>query len=85
MNNLHPVFAGILSTMSQIPAQISRAEYISRLARMDWDFEWSDDGSVYRRGREELQSLRKVQADIDPTGELWNKHAPKQYRAEVQQ
>lgn len=77
--NVHQIFAGILSGIEQQPEQLRRAQYVSRLVRMDWEFERSDDGRAHRAGRDELQALRELQADIDPDAEIWNRYAPLQY------
>lgn len=73
---VHAVFAGILADAASIPLQLRRAQYVSRLARMDWDFEHSDDGAVTRRGREDLAMLRQLQRELDPDHVLWQRHAP---------
>lgn len=82
MGQLHPVFAQILGSLQAIPAQVAAAQrptlaqYEAALRRMDWQFEFSDDGEVYRRGRAELQCLRTMQAELDPTGAVWRSIAP---------
>lgn len=75
-SNVRPIFSGILAGQ---PDQLRRAQYASRLIRMDWEFDRSDDGRAYRAGRDELQALRELQAELDPDAEIWNRHAPLQY------
>lgn len=77
---LHPVFAGILRDAASIPAQLRRAEYVSRLLTMDWEFEHAAS-EQWRIGRDELACLRRLQVEVDPTAALWNKHAPDGYKA----
>ena len=92
MNNshLHPLSAGLLApfagaamqpqpvgTLATGEAAIKRAAYVSALVKMDWSYEFSDDGRVWAAGRDALAALRAMQAEIDPTGELWLRHAPK--------
>lgn len=77
-SSVHPIFQGILGTIQQAPDQIRRAEYVSRLRRMDWQFEHAP-GEQWRRGRAELQALRELQTDLDPDAELWNRNAPFEY------
>lgn len=81
MSSVHPLIAGILDQSAQLPAQVRRAEYVSRLIRMDWQFEFADDARPYRAGRDELMALRQLQIELDPTAQLWNRHVPAQYRA----
>lgn len=80
---LHPVFAGILATVEQAPLQLKRAQYVARLIKMDWGFEFADDGNAWRRGRDELVALRQMQAEVDPAGELWDKHAHPDFKKAV--
>lgn len=77
---LHPVFADILRDASLIPAQLRRAEYVSRILKMDWDFEQAP-AEQWRAGRDELVCLRRLQVEVDPTAALWNQHAPEGYKA----
>lgn len=78
--NVHPIFGAILQQAAELPVQVRRADYVSRLIRMDWAFEHAD-GDVYRRGRDELIALRQLQVELDPTASHWNKYAVGQYRA----
>jgi hypothetical protein len=72
---VHPVFAGILQGFTEIPLQVKRADYVSRLLKFDWRFEWCDDGARYRAARAELEALRELQVDVDPDAVLWNQAA----------
>lgn len=58
--------------------------YVRDLRRMDWTFEFSDDHTVYRRGRQELDRLRSIQRELDPRGTLWNQHATEFYKVDTQ-
>ncbi len=77
-SNVHPVFAGILAGIQQAPEQIKRAQYVARLIKMDWQFEHAP-AEQWRAGKVELTALRELQAEIDPSAELWNRHAPFEY------
>ena len=48
--NLHPIFADLAQAMASAPRDAARIEYESGLKTMDWQYEWSDDGNVYRLG-----------------------------------
>jgi hypothetical protein len=80
IGNLHPLFSSILASAAQVPEQVARAEYVSRLTKMDWAFEIADDGAVYRKGRAELSDMMKLRESIDADHQLWNRHAPSRYR-----
>ena len=56
--------------------------YTNALRAMDWGFEFSDDNSVYQRGREELARLRRIQRQLDPGAVIWNQYAPDIYKVE---
>ena len=81
-NALHPTFAAILGNIEGQAQQLKRTEFVTGMARMDWEFEYGDDRRVYREGVATLAALRRDQLDIDPAGLLWNKHAPAYYRTD---
>jgi hypothetical protein len=60
--------------------QVHRAAYVQAPLRFDWGFEFSDDHTVWSRGRVELERLRAERSVIDPDGVLWAKHAHPDYR-----
>lgn len=55
-------------------------QYIEALKNHDWFYEFSDDHSVYQRGREAFMQLLQAQKKLDPKYEIWNQYAPKEYR-----
>lgn len=58
---------------------ITRSLYVSRLIRMDWQFEHAE-GDTYQRGRAELAALKIIRAQIDADCTIWNRYAPPIYR-----
>lgn len=50
--------------------------YISKLKSHDWEFEFADDSKTWRAGQHSFKVLRLTQKCLDPTGEIWNQHAP---------
>lgn len=60
-----------------------RNRYVFALMAHDWQYEYSDDGRVYRQGREERAALVAEQQTIDPEFETWNMHCPAQFRRGV--
>lgn len=84
MSNLHPLFVGILATMgaplSEETLRTARVDnYVRDLKLMDWQFEHSDDHSVWKAGTRELARLRAEQRELDPDGALWRQHAHADY------
>jgi hypothetical protein len=59
------------------------ALYEKCLAAYDWTHEFSDDFRVYRKGREELEQLRRMQKLYDEDFTLWNYYAPKEFKINV--
>jgi len=80
MDNVNPLIAQVLRAAADIPAQLRRAEYVSRLLKMDWQFEHAA-AEQWRAGRDELAALRRLQIQADPTAKFWNLHAPEHYQA----
>jgi hypothetical protein len=78
-SHVDPVIAEVLNKAAAIPAEFLRADYVARLARLGL---WCDLGDVgdSHMARDEEGRLRILRAQIDPTGELWNKHAPMRFR-----
>jgi len=54
--------------------------YIKLLKSHDWYYDYSDDHSVWKRGVAARDRLRALQKDLDPTGEIWDEHAPEGYK-----
>lgn len=54
--------------------------YQQRLAAHDWSFEYSDDHSVWQRGRTQLGELQHLQKQLDPDFAIWNRFAPTDYQ-----
>lgn len=80
MQHLHPTIAAALGPHLAAPALAERAQYAADLKAHDWEHEFSDDGSVYRRGRAEYLRLQAVQRAIDRDFAIWNAHAPAGHR-----
>jgi len=55
-------------------------QYTQALRSADWWHEFSDDYSVWQRGRAELQALRDAQPRLDPSYQIWNTFAPEPLR-----
>lgn len=47
-------------------------EYKRLLATMDWYYVYSDDHSVWARGRDQMKKLIDLQKEIDPDRKIWN-------------
>ena len=50
-------------------------EYRTKLASHDWYYQYSDDGSVYRKGRDQYQELVKMQKVLDVDSAIWNAYS----------
>lgn len=76
---LHPLFANILATQAQAAVATSNTlaldEYRRLLKAHDWDFGFSEDFSVFRRGQAERMKLIELRAKLDADGEIWNQFA----------
>lgn len=76
---LHSLFANILATQAQAAVATNNAlaldEYRRLLKAHDWDFGFSEDYSVVRRGQAERMKLIELRAKLDPDGEIWNQFA----------
>lgn len=55
-------------------------EYRKKLKSHDWTFEYSEDQSVWRRGRQERDALQQLQKRLDPDCTIWNSIAPSDFQ-----
>ena len=55
-------------------------DYIAKLKRHDWSYDYSDDHSVWQKGVAERDAIRNLQKIIDPDFEVYNKYAPDGYK-----
>lgn len=55
----------------QLPDAEAVEAFRQALARMDWTYDFSDDYSVWAAGSNALRELYRMQAQVDPTGEIW--------------
>lgn len=59
---------------------MDKQEYKQRLKHFDWFFRYTDDHKVYRECSALYSDLRKAQKVHDADCEIWNKHAPQEYK-----
>lgn len=58
------------------------AEFEKALRNHDWYYDYSDDGSVWRRGLAEADNIRRIRNELKSTGKeaeaeaLWKEHCP---------
>ena len=52
-------------------------EYENLLKNMDWNYEFSDDHTVWKRGSNNMKLIRAYQPIFDSTKTLLNKYQPK--------
>jgi hypothetical protein len=59
------------------------SSYIDALKTHDWYYEYSDDHSVYSRGRASAQAIQKMRDAIDEDFKIWNEYVPERFRMKV--
>lgn len=56
-----------LSELKQIiKEEVGMADLVSRLNKVDWDYQMSDDYLVYQRGQEQVQAITAELRALDP-------------------
>lgn len=68
MNNINPIMQAAVAPFAP-PSPLNA--YHAALSKFDWDFDARDDHSRWAEGHNALARLRKMQAELDPTGEIW--------------
>lgn len=51
--------------------------YVKMLRQFQWDYAFSRSHQVARDGEENLKTMRALQCDVDPAGEIWRLVAPR--------
>jgi hypothetical protein len=54
--------------------------YEKCLASCDWYAAWSDSYTVYRKGQDQMEQLRRMQKLYDTDYTLWNYYAPQEFK-----
>lgn len=70
----------LLGSPLKLSESILIVKYIGALGMHDWRFEHSDDQGAFRRGAASLEALLAMQAEVDPSFEIWNTCAPEAFR-----
>ena len=58
-------------------------EYLDLLKSHDWFHEYSDDHSVWKRGREQRARLLELKGQYDTEYVYWNRYAPDHFKVNV--
>jgi hypothetical protein len=61
--------------VQRLSADTELARYERLLATHDWTYEYSDDHSVWQRGRAERAVLQALAQQLDPEHKLWQEYA----------
>lgn len=80
LSNLHPTMAAVLQSVLDGPADAARLQreaYIRLLQQHDWAYQFSDDHSVWSRGKESARQIQLLRREIDADGVLYAQYAPK--------
>ena len=62
------------------PPSPTLESYRQKLATHDWYYSFSEDYSVYCRGRQERNELVRLRHEHDPDWTLWNAAAPADFQ-----
>lgn len=60
--------------------KISEQKYRELLATHDWYYNFSDDYSVWAKGKSHASKIWDFQQDIDPKFAIWNQYAPDDFK-----
>lgn len=50
-------------------------EYIDRLTRHDWNYDFHDSYQKWKAGNDNFYQLLRYRDDLDPDHSIWNAHA----------
>lgn len=83
MSAVHPLFEDIFKGFGVQPESVEMQSYRSALKSHDWEFQFTEDGEVWRRGNESLKRITAMSKYLDPDYRVWNAAAPASHRRNV--
>lgn len=76
MSYLHPVMAAALVSVAPPGSFCHKlAAYHDILSMLDWQYQFSDEHRIFQKGEEMVARAHLLQAEVDPTGELWRSYS----------
>jgi hypothetical protein len=76
MLSLHPAIAAALVAVAPPSSFCHKlAAYHDLLSNLDWQYQFSDEHRIVKRGEELVARAHLLQAEVDPTGEIWNSYS----------
>ncbi len=76
MSYLDPVIASALVSMAPAHSICHRlAAYHDILSMLDWQYQFADDHAVFKRGEQMVARAHLLQAEVDPSGDLWRSYS----------
>lgn len=55
-------------------------DYINMLKSHDWFYDYSDDHSVWVRGKAQRGAILEAKKELDPDYIIWNQYCPADFR-----
>ncbi len=62
--------------MTEAEMTALRAKFVAALRAHDWSYQYADDHTAYHAGKESLEALHKMRAQLPDSTALWNAYAP---------
>jgi hypothetical protein len=60
--------------------KISEQKYRELLGTHDWYYNFSDDYSVWAKGKSHAAKMWDLQPEVDPEFKIWNEYAPDDFK-----
>lgn len=76
MNDLHPLIAHALVAVAPPQSFVHKlSAYHDLLSMLDWQYQFSDDPLIFKRGQQLVDRAHALQAEVDPSGEIWTSYS----------
>lgn len=62
--------------MTEAELTALRARYIELLRLQDWGYQYADDYTAYQQGKQGMERLAALRAQLPDGVQLWNAYAP---------
>ena len=75
MNDLHPAIAHALVAIAPPQSFVHKlAAYHDLLSMLDWQYQFSDDPLIVKRGQKLVDRAHELQTEVDPSGDIWTSY-----------
>jgi hypothetical protein len=69
-----------LLSKKEVVMENKMEDYVARLKRHDWYYDYSDDHNAYMNGSTARRKILELADELDPNHEIFNQYAPEKFK-----